>query len=208
MRQFLRRLSLWNQRRTFTNSRAYWNQRYITGGASTKWEVYGETAKFKADTVNTLVALYEIKSVIEFGCGDGRQLALAKYPSYLGVDVSEAAVNLCRAAFAGDKSKRFLCLSELQPTAAELALSQDVIYHAVEDRAYRDHLGQLFESATRFVVIYSNDTDTNPIDTPPHIRNRKFTQDVAERFQNWKLLKQIPHPNPRKSRAFFIYQAQ
>lgn len=39
---------------------------------------------------NDFVRARGIDSVIEFGCGDGAQLALAEYPAYGGIDVSPA----------------------------------------------------------------------------------------------------------------------
>ena len=44
----------------------------------------GELAKFKARVMNDFVRENGIRSVIELGCGDGMQLALADYPRYLG----------------------------------------------------------------------------------------------------------------------------
>ena len=37
---------------------------------------------------------------------------------------------------------------------AELALSLDVIYHLVEDTVYESYMGQLFDSATKYVIVY------------------------------------------------------
>jgi hypothetical protein len=37
------------------------------------------------------VAERRIRSVIEFGCGDGNQLGLMRYPSYLGLDIEPCA---------------------------------------------------------------------------------------------------------------------
>ena len=49
----------------------------------------------------------KIKSVIEFGCGDGNQLALFKMPQYTGIDVSETAIKMCKDKMKGDKTKEF-----------------------------------------------------------------------------------------------------
>jgi SAM-dependent methyltransferase len=94
---------------------------------------------------------------MEFGCGDGNQLALMRYPSYVGVDVSPSAVKLCRAQFAEDPSKKFYILDqELQAEEApkaDLTLSLDVIYHLVEDEVFERHMEALFASSRRFVGI-------------------------------------------------------
>src|SRR6185295_15810324 len=92
--------------RAFAGSAAYWEERYRKGGNSGAGS-YAHFAEFKAEVLNAFVAEKSVASVIEFGCGDGNQLSLAKYPRYLGVDVSAAAVAKCRAMFTGDKTKTF-----------------------------------------------------------------------------------------------------
>ena len=81
-----------------SDTRAYWERRYADGQDSG----YGsrdQLARFKASFLNAFVARNGIRSVIEFGCGDGTQLSLADYPSYLGLDVSPTAVRLCASRF-------------------------------------------------------------------------------------------------------------
>lgn len=53
----------------------------------------GKFARFKADTINRFVLDYHVRSVIEFCRGDGNQLKHARYPRYLGFDVSKTAVS-------------------------------------------------------------------------------------------------------------------
>ncbi len=86
-------------------STAYWDSRYRHGGNSGSGSS-GRLAQFKAETINRLVVEHGISSVVEFGCGDGRQLALAEYPDYVGVDVSAEAVRLCSERFVDDPSSR------------------------------------------------------------------------------------------------------
>ena len=64
-------------------------------------------ALFKAEIINTFIAEHGVQSVIEFGCGDGNQLTLARYPIYIGFDVSETAINKCKEIFAADPTKTF-----------------------------------------------------------------------------------------------------
>src|SRR3954447_5620340 len=91
----------------------YWEQRYRkdnTSGAGS----YSRLARFKAETLNHFVTTHHIESVIEFGSGDGAQLWLANYPTYIGVDVSPTVLDLTRRAFAGDATKRFIHFDQLQ----------------------------------------------------------------------------------------------
>jgi SAM-dependent methyltransferase len=142
-------------------------------------------ARFKADVLNEFVRQNALSSVVEFGCGDGSQLALCQYPKYLGLDVSPAAVDLCRRRFSGDSSKSFAVLGTVDPDGYDAALSLDVIYHLVEGEAFEKHMSDLFDSARRLVVIYSsNCTDAQPA---PHVRHRKFTDWIEQHRPNWVL---------------------
>ena len=80
------------------NSAKYREQRYATGGGSGAGS-YSEFAEYRAKFLNAFVAEHDIKSVIEFGCGDGSQLGLTVYPEYLGLDVSDTAIGACRKNF-------------------------------------------------------------------------------------------------------------
>ena len=92
----------------WTSSAEYWEKRYESGGDSGVGS-YNRLAEFKADIINTFVKEHNIKTVIEWGSGDGRQLRLASYPEYIGIDVSPKAVSICKEIFAKDSSKKFFC---------------------------------------------------------------------------------------------------
>lgn len=94
-----------SRRDDFTSSSDYWDRRYGSGGNSGAGSC-NRLAEFKADLLNRFVEQYQISSVIEYGSGDGTQLKLALYASYIGVDVAKA-VEMCRVIFATDTSKRF-----------------------------------------------------------------------------------------------------
>ncbi|MBW4057273.1 MAG: hypothetical protein HIU83_18210 [Proteobacteria bacterium] len=89
------------------NSSTYWDSRYRNGGTSGAGS-YNRLAEFKAEIINCFVDKNSIGSVIEFGFGDGNQLALANYPQYVGYDVSEKTVEICRVRFNSDTKKHFI----------------------------------------------------------------------------------------------------
>ncbi|MFK8049219.1 MAG: hypothetical protein AB8B81_12390 [Halioglobus sp.] len=183
-------------RTKFKGSEVYWRERYETGQNSGEGS-YNQLAQFKAEVINDFVVEHGINSVIELGCGDGNQLTLANYPSYLGVDVSANALERCREKFSGDDSKKFQLLdSEITP--AELGLSLDVIYHLVEDSVFYAHLSQLFESATRFVIVYSSNTNEQAALQGSHVRHRKFTTWIEKELSDWVQVKHIPNKFPYK----------
>jgi hypothetical protein len=183
------------RRKIFRNSGDYWEKRYGRGGTSGPGS-YGRFAAFKAEVLNDFVAEHAVASVIEFGSGDGSQLALAAYPKYLGIDVSRTAVEICRKRYAGDGAKHFETLADYKGEKADLALSLDVIYHLVEDTAFDAYMQTLFASAGQFVAVYSSDTDDNRDIQGPHIRHRKFTAWIEKNAPEWELLRHVPNKFP------------
>jgi SAM-dependent methyltransferase len=210
LRDFLGRM--FGKPRNFS-SRQYWIERYALGGNSGAGS-YERFAEHKARVLNDLVARHGIGSVIEFGCGDGNQLRYARYPAYLGLDISPLAIARCRELFAGDATKRFELLDMPDPEQADLALSLDVIYHLVEDRVFDDYMRRLFASARRFVAIYSSDSDAVSGPAAPHVRHRRFSAWIASNAPGWVLHERIPNEfpydgNPLTSTfaEFHIYRA-
>ena len=179
----------------FSGSGSYWEERYSSGGNSGRGS-YGELAEFKAAVINQFLAGHRLGSVIEFGCGDGNQLSLAKYPTYLGFDVSPAAVTQCRGRFTKDTTKQFRLLRDYHGEKADLTLSLDVIFHLVEDDVFADHMTKLFESSNRYVIIYASNTNASPQCTAPHVRHRRFTTWIQRNMPQWRLIRQIPNKYP------------
>ncbi len=196
----------------FPGSREYWSRRYAKGGNSGAGS-YGKRAKFKAEVINSFIAENNIKSVIEFGCGNGNQLKLAQYPKYLGFDVSPKAISLCKKVFYSDPSKHFNLLKDYHGEKADLILSLDVIFHLIEDDVFESHMKQLYKSCNKFVIIYSSNTDKQLKQQAAHIRHRKLTKWVDENMPDWKLIQHIPNKYPLHGRNkeesrvdFYIYK--
>jgi SAM-dependent methyltransferase len=182
----------------FRSSPSYWEERYRLGGSSGAGS-YGRLARFKAQTLNQFVTRNEVTSVVEFGCGDGAQLALANYPRYVGIDVSQHAVELCKRKFSADPTKRFYHLAEMRAAdqTADLAMSLDVLYHLVEDEVYDQSMRSLAGAARRFICIYSSNVD-KPGDVA-HIRHRCFTAWIARHAPQWRVISRVPNPFPEDS---------
>jgi hypothetical protein len=198
----------------FSSSRKYWESRYCSGGNSGAGS-YGQFAEFKAEVINKFIKEHSITSVIEFGCGDGNQLQFLKVPRFLGFDVSEAAIESCRLKFAHDPTKLFNKTDSYKGEKADLALSLDVIYHLVEEPVYQAYLKTLFDSAERFVIIYSSNTDDNKSFGGTHVRHRKFSDWIIHHRPAWQLKQRIPNKYPYSGdytrgswSDFFIYQKE
>jgi hypothetical protein len=183
----------------FGSSRQYWDARYRLGGNSGAGS-YGRLARFKAETINRFVAEHDVRTVVELGSGDGAQLQLANYPSYIGIDVSSRAIEACRKNFANDPSKQFFHTTspEANTAKAELGLSLDVIYHLVEDEVYSAYLSRLVSAADRFVCVYSSNSEKESAE--PHIRHHRFTDWFAQNAPGWTLVNEIPNPYPEDPR--------
>lgn len=195
VRTFTRRIYTKLRARQFSGSEEYWLERYRKGSNSGAGS-YNKFAEFKADTLNNFVKEHNIRSVIEYGCGDGNQLRLAIYKSYLGFDVSPVALSRCKEIFHTDRTKSFKLMNNYEGETAELTLSLDVVYHLIEDEVFESYIRRLFDSSTRFIIVYSSNKDEQEKIQAPHVKHRKFTQWVDEHIRGWRLIQHIPNSYP------------
>lgn len=198
----------------FEHSAQYWEDRYRLGRTSGSGS-YGRLAQFKAEFLNNFIKEQEISTIVEFGCGDGAQLELADYPSYIGFDVAPTSINLCQEKFAGRPEYNFYLVGSteyenLQPV--DLALSLDVIYHLVEDDVFETYMRKLFSSARRYIIIYAYDFDRTYASR--HERGRNFTKWIMQNAPEWKMTSRVPNrypydplnPNNTSQSDFFIFE--
>jgi SAM-dependent methyltransferase len=175
------------------SSADYWESRYASGGTSGAGS-YNRLASFKAEFINAYVSKHAITRVLEFGSGDCAQLALARYPEYVGVDVSPTIVAKARDRYRQDESVSFLQTSEVgQNLRADLTLSLDVIYHLVEDEVFVSYMRQLFGASDRAVIVYSSNKDQI---WAPHVRHRRFTDWIETNCPDFKLVQHVPNRFP------------
>lgn len=194
----------------FPGSHQYWETRYNGGGSSGAGSI-GEIADFKAKVLNEFVGNHQISSVIEFGCGDGTQLARADYPCYVGLDVAKSAIDRCIRNFAGDTTKSFFLYDPVRfqdnggHLSGDLALSLDVLYHLIEDETFWRYMHHLFEAAERYVIIFS----TNFVPGrgyEAHVRHRRFTDFIESKFTDWALESVKTSPENLETMAdFYVY---
>lgn len=175
------------------DSADYWEKRYSSGGNSGPGS-HSRLAKFKAQVLNDFVRDRSVTSVIEFGCGDGSQLALAEYPTYTGIDVSPTILEQARHSFGDDPTKEFILLDDLKSASADLSMSLDVIFHLVEDSVFEAHMERVFDASRKYVVLYSSNTN-KPTDAV-HVRHRNFTDWVEKNKPSFKVIKQVANIYP------------
>jgi hypothetical protein len=193
------------------SSEEHFTKHYAAGGNSGGGS-RGDVAIFKAQVLNAFVKANDVRSVIDFGCGDGYQLGLAEYPEYMGLDIAPGAIDLCCEKFKDDDTKDFKLVNQYAGEQAELAISLDVLLHIWEDEIWEEYLHRLFDSATRYVIIYAADMN---LKLEGCQRYRKFTGWIKENVDGWQLMRRIPNKYPdtipptddSKSNAdFYIYK--
>lgn len=194
----------------FPGSSRYWDLRYRMGGDSGAGS-YGAEADYKTTFLTRCFAENRVESVIDFGCGDGNQLRRLSMPRYCGYDVSSAAVERCRAAYADDMSKEFHTLDRYGGTMADATLSLDVLYHLVEQRIFDAYLDRLFNASRRVVVIYAVDHEEERRVRGRHVRHRRFTPLITERFPAFRLIDAPPRPAhlpnaSGRAASFFVFK--
>jgi len=206
------------QKKKFKGSESYWEERYQTAGNSGAGS-YDHLAEFKAEFLNNFVTRHAIKTVIEFGSGDGNQLTIANYPSYIGLDVSPTAVKMCYNRFKTDHTKSFYVYNSLafydraRVFNADLTMSLDVLYHLVEKEIFENYLLHLFAAANKYVIIYASDYNQKEEPLYRHENRRAFTDFVSKNIPEWKLKEVVknkysPEEYKEKGSAsdFFIYE--
>jgi cyclopropane fatty-acyl-phospholipid synthase-like methyltransferase len=189
-------------------STEYWERRYADDRPSGPGSE-GEYAQYKAEILNDFVKVHDIETVLEFGCGDGRQVELADYPEYTGLEVSESAVEQCTQKFSHDPSKSFLLYEPFHSAnkdtlTAELVLSLEVVFHLVEDEVFEKTMHDMFDAAERYVIIFSSNHEES---TPElHIRHRNFTEYVEQEFPNFELIETFENEYEERLSDFYLYE--
>lgn len=177
------------------DSKKYWNDRYIKGQTSGKGS-YNHLAQFKADVINSFIQENKIKSIIDYGVGDGNQLKLFNTENliYTGIDVSRFIISKCREQFKDDKRKKFIHVEDIDNRLkGELVLSCDVIYHLIEEDVYKEYMENLFSMSQEYVIIYAKNQDINKAQ---HVKFRKFSNYIDSNLPEWQLIKHIPNKFP------------
>lgn len=158
----------------------YWEERYALGGDSGVGS-RGRNANKKAAFVNRLINEQGVRTLVDWGCGDGRVASKISVFRYIGLDVSPTAVERCRAV-ARHRRWHFLLYDGIHAPeipAADMALSLDVIFHLTDDAIYRRYLELLFASAPLVCIHSSNRDETGRA----HVSHRRFVDDIPPEWE-------------------------
>ena len=159
------------------NSKIFWNERYINGGTSGAGS-YNEYALYKSDILNKFIKNNRIKTIIDYGSGDGNQLKLINTENikYTGIDTSAFIISKCKEIFKDDMKKTFINSDDIDnELKADLVLSCDVVYHLIEDHIYTDYINKLFNMSNKYVIIYAPNKN---YDEAIHVKNLEFVATI------------------------------
>ena len=181
------------------NSSDFWIDRYRSGGNSGIGS-YGNLADYKSSVIRELICEYGIQNIIDLGCGDGNQLLSMKLSNinYIGYDVSSQLIMGLQKKFYTERNYQFThsheVLKSLQSNFTQniMAISQDVIYHLVDDKSYFDHLILLAQINPEYILIYSTNLDWGS--NKQHVRDRMWTRDLKTYLPVFTLTKLIHNP--------------
>ena len=168
---------------------AYWERRYQSGRGSGRGS-RGRNANVKAAQINKLIAAHEVRSVVDWGCGDGRVALRLQVPRYLGLDVSPTALSLALRTCGKRPGWEWRLFDsrtgpQLPIAGFDMALSLDVIFHLTDDDLYRRHVEWLFASAPLVCISASNRNELGHI----HVRHRAWAKDIPT---GWDVLHKPP----------------
>jgi len=169
----------------------YWENRYKSDPKyfGKDWK---NGIKKRADFINDFIKKHNLKRVLDYGCGDGRQSQYIIAEDYFGIDISSDAIRGCKElnpekvfylAKKNDKDLKDL-IKEFKP---DLCLSFWIISHLIEDELFDEYMENLFCSE-KFVIIHETDIDKYIAD---YQKQRKFTKYIKENFPEWELLKSV-----------------
>lgn len=187
----------------------YWEARYAGGGTSGEGS-YGRLAEFKANVLNDFIAEHGVKSVVEFGCGDGNQLSMLRVPTYTGFDISKSALIRCIDRFKMDSTKSFYlfdaeCFRDPGGRfVSDAALSLDVIFHLVDNRVFEAYMGHACAAARKYLILYTTDYDRA---STGHERPRAVSEWMRARSE-FVLKARIPNPFPGTQDEQYVSDAQ
>jgi len=147
-------------------SKTYWEDRYKRGGNSGTGS-YGENKVFKTKIINQIIDEYNIESMYDLGCGDGSQLEGINTDKleYVGFDISDTVISKCKDKY---PHLTFDNMDNINNYGrVQLTMSNDVIYHLIEDEVYDEYMDNLISKTTQYILIYSTNFDDDR--KPTHV---------------------------------------
>ena len=174
----------------------YWQKRYASGRNSGAGS-YGANAEYKSSVINEIVEREGIQSVLEFGCGDGNQLTYYRFPRYVGLDVTQEAVDMCSAKFADDPTKSFQYYTpgeHLTLGSFDMTMAVEVLMHVTRDDDYFQTLQAILDNSLRWVVLIDPLWPVREYQKGSHEKHRQLLQ-FLEDLDDFEIVEIRIHPS-------------
>jgi 2-polyprenyl-3-methyl-5-hydroxy-6-metoxy-1,4-benzoquinol methylase len=175
----------------------YWEHRYSVHGDSGKGS-YAEHATYKSRVVNDEISANGVRSVLDFGCGDGNLLKYLNVENYLGLDVSKTTIYNCSEIFKSDKTKRFMVISPGKPLEIEkfdLVMSLEVLMHITNEEDFLWTLQEIFLHSRNLVIIQTPLFPLIEYRPGSHENYRELFPYLLPYIGNFSLEKVVVHPS-------------
>lgn len=141
-------------------NRSFWNTRYrsdpdLGSGVGSR----GELAARKRALVEQVWTKAGQLALLDVGFGDLNVLDLARFPNYVGVDVSDVAVQNAQSRFPDKTFVRADFAAEPDPKVpdADMVLCLDVLIHQLDGDAYRRMVRRLVSHARSVGLVSGYD---------------------------------------------------
>jgi hypothetical protein len=134
----------------------FWNARYrlfpqLGSGPGSR----GYAASYKNALVKKTVVQHEIHSIVDIGCGDLCWLDqdILEGRSYIGLDISIAAIERARAAYPYLQFAAFDVTAQPVSVESDLVVSFDVLIHQIDIRTFQAALGNILAAIGRIGLV-------------------------------------------------------
>lgn len=193
----------------------FWNAWYKIGGNSGPGSE-GELLKFKAEYLNDQFKKFDIKTVFDFGCGDGVLASRLNCQSYLGIDVSSEAIKKCQIIHKPNFHFESRHCSDLSPSIIKSKFSSsldccmciDVLYHVSDFKVVDRILSNLFQSNAKIIILYTipDERIKKNFENPSACLFSRKLAPILTKFES--LYKLVDRTEPRliSAAGFFVYR--
>lgn len=165
----------------------YWITRYNTGGDSGFGSHDEYSIKFKGDYINSMIERFNVKTLFDYGCGDGNQLKMISgYTHYTGYDIAPNIIEDDKILYVGHEDKLFTSkLNDIIGKKFDLSISMDVTYHIIENELFTFYLDTLFASADVVILFTTNSDHYTPL---KHHKPRKIIDHIKSNYTDFELI--------------------
>ncbi|NHW36419.1 hypothetical protein [Paenibacillus aceris] len=131
-----------------------------------------------------------------------------KYPQYIGLDVAQSSISLCKEIFKEDTNKSFMLykpgyLVNRGFFKAELVVCLDVLYHITDEHDFNTTLLDVFQCSSKWVVLYTKITTGLEPQEVATIKDRDTLSHLAK-FSDFEIVEIINQRYPQLSSSHFI----